>query len=336
MVIHITVLITAYNRKEYIKRAIDSVLNQTLNKDLYNIIVIKNFYDDEIDKYTKDHNIKSIVMDGTEGVYFIRGVKESSSDVISFLDDDDEFTMDKLLFIYEKFRENSHLIYLHNSYVQIDDTGKQLNINVSPNFEDIYIVNQNNKQILNALKKGGDFNLSSISIRKDILMRHFDYLKNIHHMTDTSLFYLCLSERGSMLLSSYSYTKIRFHVSTSRPDLSNKESLIISHRNNDITNTISFMAAYFADYSFYSLIKCMVYSNSLMKQLLSNKYAHLLKNSINFLFCSFKLNKKKRLGFLAIYIISFLVQNNNLFLYFYLKIEKNQRKKIKKAIKNHE
>ncbi len=45
----ITVIIVAYKRKEYIIEAIKSALNQTLNKEYYEIIVIKNFIDKNID-----------------------------------------------------------------------------------------------------------------------------------------------------------------------------------------------------------------------------------------------------------------------------------------------
>lgn len=155
-------------------------------------------------------------------------------------------------------------------------------------------------------------------------------------MTDTSLFYLCLSEHGNMLLNDYPFTKIRFHVSTSRPTISTKEALTISMKKNDISNIISFLEAYFVDYSFYSFIKCMFYSNSIMNQLIYNKYDHFFKNSMNFLFCSFKLNTKKRLGFLALYMISYLIKKNTLFFHFYINQIKKNRENIKKSIENHE
>ncbi|WP_290705506.1 glycosyltransferase, partial [Ferroplasma sp. Type II] len=57
---YISVIIVAYNRKNYIKQAIESVLNQTLNQNLYEIIVVKNFEDMEIDDFINKNNIKNI------------------------------------------------------------------------------------------------------------------------------------------------------------------------------------------------------------------------------------------------------------------------------------
>jgi glycosyltransferase involved in cell wall biosynthesis len=40
---YISVIITAHNRKEFLKEAIQSALNQTLERSNYEILVIKNF-----------------------------------------------------------------------------------------------------------------------------------------------------------------------------------------------------------------------------------------------------------------------------------------------------
>lgn len=105
--IYITVLITAYNRKEYLIKAVNSVLNQTLDKSYYEIIVIKNFKDNYIDDYLTNNNIKNIIMDGTEGDYILKGMEESRGKIISFLDDDDIFHNEKLQYIYITFLINT-------------------------------------------------------------------------------------------------------------------------------------------------------------------------------------------------------------------------------------
>ena len=48
--IFISVIIIAYKRKEFLLGAIKSVLNQTLDKKYYEIIVVKNYKDDAIDR----------------------------------------------------------------------------------------------------------------------------------------------------------------------------------------------------------------------------------------------------------------------------------------------
>ena len=97
--IYISVLITAYNRKEYLIKAVNSVLNQSLNRSYYEILVIKNFHDKPIDEYLSQKNIKNIVMDGTEGDYISTGIRESEGKIVSFLDDDDLFNYEKLKYV---------------------------------------------------------------------------------------------------------------------------------------------------------------------------------------------------------------------------------------------
>ncbi|MGC8544043.1 MAG: glycosyltransferase, partial [Vulcanisaeta sp.] len=56
----ISVVITAYNRREFLKYAVKSVINQTLDKSLYEIIVVKNFRDPEVDHVVESNRGKII------------------------------------------------------------------------------------------------------------------------------------------------------------------------------------------------------------------------------------------------------------------------------------
>ncbi|TRM87006.1 hypothetical protein DJ529_09775 [Sulfolobus sp. C3] len=56
----ISVIITAHNRRKFLKESITSALNQEFDKDKYEIIVMKNFEDQEIDSFMKEKNVKSL------------------------------------------------------------------------------------------------------------------------------------------------------------------------------------------------------------------------------------------------------------------------------------
>ena len=58
---YISVVITAYDRKVFLLNAIKSVLSQTLDKTYYEIIVIKNFKDDNIDDFIKKNKVIGII-----------------------------------------------------------------------------------------------------------------------------------------------------------------------------------------------------------------------------------------------------------------------------------
>jgi len=45
----ISAIITAYNRREFIRDAVNSVINSVLPEDEYEIIVVKNFRDKYVD-----------------------------------------------------------------------------------------------------------------------------------------------------------------------------------------------------------------------------------------------------------------------------------------------
>ena len=101
----ISCIITTYNRPiEVLKRAIDSVINQTYS----NIeLLVVNDYPENIElsnniyKLIKSYNnksIKYIVLEKNSGACFARnrGANESKGEFLAFLDDDDEWLPNKL------------------------------------------------------------------------------------------------------------------------------------------------------------------------------------------------------------------------------------------------
>lgn len=59
----ISVIITALNRKEFLEDAIDSVISQTLDKDQFEIKVITNFDNTELENKEKFHGITFLRID---------------------------------------------------------------------------------------------------------------------------------------------------------------------------------------------------------------------------------------------------------------------------------
>lgn len=187
----VSVIITAYNRKEYLLRAIKSVIDQSLEKRCYELIVIKNFEDQKIDSIAETENIKIINMEGTIGEYLSTGIKEAKAEIISFLDDDDFFDRDKLQSLIDTFKVKNNLIYYYNNQRVINSNGEFLHIN-------------------------GDelgFNLSSISILKKLV--NVELLSKIKICPDNFITYVALDNAGEIFWERNPLTTYTLHESTS-------------------------------------------------------------------------------------------------------------------------
>jgi Glycosyltransferases, probably involved in cell wall biogenesis len=164
---YISVIITAYNRKEFLLNAIKSAVNQTLDKKYYEIIVIKNFQDENIDNYLLENNIKGIISDDISlGGKLNEALNVAKGNVISFLEDDDLFLENKLDTVHNKFKKDANIVYYHNRHVPINKDGKTIEVKI---------------------KYSPDFNMSCISVRKSVLNLH--NIKTITYGQDTFIFF---------------------------------------------------------------------------------------------------------------------------------------------------
>ena len=150
----VSVVVTAYNRCEYLKYAVKSMINQTLDKGLYEIIVVKNFRDSEVDKLIEGNGGRVLEMgDEPIGKYLARGIDESEGEVVAFLDDDDMYHSRKLERLYKVFNEDENLDYYHHNLVAIDKFGRMLDIDIDRVNTYLRIVSIDDR--INAIKKYG-------------------------------------------------------------------------------------------------------------------------------------------------------------------------------------
>ena len=207
------IITTAHNRREFLLDAVNSALNQTLPKDEYEIIVVKNFEDERIDKFLEEHNVKNIVTnEGPLGAKIARGVEESKGEVISLLEDDDLWLPQKLEKVKRVFQDENVIYYHNNLYdfygsLSIDslidkiksngDSGKLLKLTI--------------RDMNKSLSPPG--NNSSIAVRKKIFSNNaLDKIKNVYLAVDVLLFYLAYCNNGYLVFDDEILTLRRLHT----------------------------------------------------------------------------------------------------------------------------
>ena len=192
----ISVIIPSYKPNNLVYKAIESALNQSLGRNFYEIIVVLNYEDQKISEMENEHLIKVLhVNDLSLSSKYIAALRISHGNILSFLDYDDLFYRNKLEYVYNSFKNNKNLVYFHNRCTFINDEGNSI---------DEYYYSP-------------DFNLSSISIKKDII--NMEYLSKVRALYDTFFYYISLDSGGEIELSREFLTYYRFHESTSNTNL---------------------------------------------------------------------------------------------------------------------
>lgn len=122
----ISIVVPVYNTEEYLKKCIDSILNQTYKN--FEIIIINDCSKgnaDEIIKSYKDKRIKYIKNKTNMGIGYNRnlGITKSKGDYICFIDSDDYIKEDFLELMYNKC-DNDNLDLCICDYNYVYSNGK--------------------------------------------------------------------------------------------------------------------------------------------------------------------------------------------------------------------
>nr|WP_315174686.1 glycosyltransferase family A protein [uncultured Flavobacterium sp.] len=125
----VSVIITTYNRVDYLKKAIDSVFNQSYkNLDL---IVVDDGTIGEENKYLcsryKTINYLKIKNSGGPCKPRNEGIKLAKGDYIIFLDDDDIWEHNKIEILLDALEKNPTFGLAHHYCKLIDENDKELN-----------------------------------------------------------------------------------------------------------------------------------------------------------------------------------------------------------------
>lgn len=211
----ISVIIPYYKKKNYLKRTLDSVLNQSYS--MFEIILIhddpgNNDYNFLLNLKKKDKRIRLIKNQKNLGAGFSRNkaIKIAKGNYIAFLDADDIWMKTKLR-KQINFMKKNNINFCYTSYNQIDKNGKKIKSVKAPK-----------NQKYNDLIKDCKIGLSTVVLNKKIITNK---LKFPSLKTKEDLYYwIQLSKKNDLIgynkvltnwrkldnsLSSNSYQKIK-------------------------------------------------------------------------------------------------------------------------------
>jgi len=225
---YISVIVTAYNRRRYLPFALRSLEAQTLPRDKFEVVVVKNFEDKESDSIISRNGWKDVYNDDPYyGRMMLAGLEESKGDVITVLDDDDLYTDNRLEKVYKAFTSYERLAYFHNSQTIIDDDGNALKrsplsknlVGESPVLIDVNKLRIFAKKhgmsvidvILKTLRVGADINSSSLAVRRSALEVNAHLLRELPAGFDVFAFVSSVKAGGLMYFTDERLTLYRVH-----------------------------------------------------------------------------------------------------------------------------
>jgi len=123
----VAVIVGAYNRRKYLPIAVRSLLAQTIARDRFEIVVVKNFRSAEEDEELEE--VGATVLFDEEpriGRWLRHAIELSESPLVTFCDDDDEFEPGRLERVLEVFHEHPDIGYYRNRVRVIDAEGRPI------------------------------------------------------------------------------------------------------------------------------------------------------------------------------------------------------------------
>ena len=219
--IEASVIIMGHDRKEFILDALNSVVEQDVERNRYEIIVVKNFDDDEVDARISE--TADIIIRSSEpgpGSKLKESVEKSSGEVLLFLDYDDLFVRDKLGIVLDLFRNSPGIVYYHNAHVSLMNQDGSIIKPVSPAPPKIFQMEAckiRGEVLARFLGYYPDFNGSSITVRRSIVEPRMGYLPGIMGHPDSFLLYCALDSDGIIVDDPRPLTVYRIHESSTNP-----------------------------------------------------------------------------------------------------------------------
>jgi len=128
----ISVIITAYNYGRYVERAIRSVMNQSIDRSSFEIIVVNDASTDETKEVLENYKdeVRAFNLEKNVGLAAARnfGIKKARGQFVVFVDADDYIHHEMLRVESLFLTENNDLDAVAVDYILVDDKGNHLEV----------------------------------------------------------------------------------------------------------------------------------------------------------------------------------------------------------------
>ena len=218
-----SVLIFTYNRKQFIKNALDSVLASNGVVDNVEIIISTCISRDELALDPLPSTVRYVTFPAHTlyGEQLLETVKKSNGEILFFLEDDDVFSSYKIKTVLDLFHTNSEVIAVKNAATKIRG---EAYIDESTFKNDPKVLHHTNKSrgyntdslkprdIYDMILHGMVFNPSTLSVKRSVILENENLIRNSHPM-DILLSAAILNSHGLFKYIDKNLTAYRLHSS---------------------------------------------------------------------------------------------------------------------------
>ncbi|HEV2316869.1 MAG TPA: glycosyltransferase family 2 protein [Thermoplasmata archaeon] len=218
----ISVVVTAHGRRQFLREAVGSVLAQTLPRSEFEVCVVKDFADLPIDTFLEGNSVGHVETDEVPlGAKLAIGTRAARGEVLTFLEDDDAYAPERLRAVADRFRASPELGYFRNGQHLIGENGADLPESAygqaHRNLVRIGVVDAPRhalgRRLGDLARVDPDFNLSSIAVRRSVLLPHLEELRGQRAAVDSFVFYAALSAGLGARIDPTALTRYRVHGS---------------------------------------------------------------------------------------------------------------------------
>jgi glycosyltransferase involved in cell wall biosynthesis len=219
----VSVVIPTFNSSKFILQAIHSVEEQTYQN--YEIIIVDDGSTDNTveivsERILANPRIKLFKINhtGIPSVPRNYGIKKSSGEFVAFLDSDDLWHSSKLKEQLIAFKENPGLLFVYSTSITFGDYNF-----ISPYFELLPLYWKAARNHDELLKKGNSIPLSSVLVRRDILLKLNGFDEDPELQIEDYDLWLRISKLGSFKYIPKIHVYYRIHPSQYSADWEIKE-----------------------------------------------------------------------------------------------------------------